>query len=140
MFVPVTTTLLELALPAVPGSVREARDAVGRVVDEIDGGDRLVDDVRLCVSEAVTNSVRHAYTGIGRGEIDVHVDQENGSLIVVVRDDGVGIVPSRGPTGARGFGLKIIDRIASRSSVRSRRGAGTELRMVFMLPRQASRG
>ena len=59
-----TTALLELWLPAIPSSIRDARVAAGEVVTELGGSERLVDDVRLCVSEAVTNAVRHAYEAV----------------------------------------------------------------------------
>jgi anti-sigma regulatory factor (Ser/Thr protein kinase) len=134
IIVPVSTTLLKLFLPAVPSSVRTARDAVVSVVDELDPGDGVVDDVRLCVSEAVTNIVRHAYRGRPRGDVALRVERKAGTLVVVVRDEGIGISASRGRTGTGGYGLRIIERIARRCTITSRRGAGTELRMAFALP------
>jgi anti-sigma regulatory factor (Ser/Thr protein kinase) len=81
------TTYLELVLPAVPASVPKARNQAGAAVASL--GSRLADDVRLCVSEAVTNVVRHAYGKTG-GEVEVRIESEDGevSVRVSVRDTG----------------------------------------------------
>jgi serine/threonine-protein kinase RsbW len=125
-------THLKLTLPAVPASVRRARVSVAEAAAELGASERVVDDVRLCVSEAVSNVVRHAY-GTERGEVDVAVEHDDGQLAVVVHDDGPGLSGARfrGPAG--GFGLTIIDKIAGRSTITSPRGAGTEVRMTFPL-------
>ena len=52
---------LAFSLPVAPESVCDARRAVGEVVSRWTDDDGVVEDVRLCVSEAVTNVVRHAY-------------------------------------------------------------------------------
>ena len=134
-----TTTCLELSLKATPSSVREARNAAGEVAAELTASDRLVDDVRLCVSEAVTNVVRHAY-GTKRGSLDVVVEHEDDEFVVLVRDQGMGLTASgrRGKPG--GFGLKIIEKVSSRHSIESAPKTGTEIRMVFALGVQASSG
>ena len=127
-----TVTYLELSLPAVPASVRRARVSVAAAAAELGASGRVVDDVRLCVSEAVSNVVRHAY-GTKPGEVDVAVEHDDGELDVVVQDDGRGLRATRfrGPAG--GFGLKIIDKLAGRCTITSTQGTGTEVRMTFSL-------
>jgi anti-sigma regulatory factor (Ser/Thr protein kinase) len=49
-----------LSLPATALGVRAARSAVDAAVRRLSRDDDLLRDVRLCVSEAVTNVVRHA--------------------------------------------------------------------------------
>ena len=53
-------------------------------------------------------------------------------LMVVVRDDGVGLADFR-REGDLGYGLRIIDELAVRSAISSAPNAGTEMRMVFAL-------
>jgi anti-sigma regulatory factor (Ser/Thr protein kinase) len=130
--VPRTATCLELALPAVSTSVRRAREAVGEVVANVAGDERLADDVRLCVSEAVSNVVRHAYPGGARGDAEIVVEQEAGQLNVVVRDTGSGVTPAK-RSQSGGFGLKIIDKLTTRYTFTSKQRVGTEVRMVFPL-------
>jgi anti-sigma regulatory factor (Ser/Thr protein kinase) len=125
------TTRLELTLPAVPASVRRARSAVGTAVEDLAPSSRLVDDVQLCVIEAVTNVVRHAY-GSRRGTVDVVVERADDELLVRVRDAGKGIQRSRS-RAAGGFGLRIIEQIARDVTVKNRPESGTEVSMVFGL-------
>ena len=127
------TNCLDLTLPAVPTSVRAARSAVEDTVAGLTKDDRVVDAVVLCVSEAVTNVVLYAYESSG-GVVRVVVDRAGDDLAVVVRDDGAGVTNSPRPAGkSGGFGLKIIERLASRHSLKSHPSRGTELRMVFAL-------
>lgn len=126
----VVTNCLELALPAVPTSVARARFAVREAVAGLTDDDRIVDAVVLCVSEAVTNVVLYAYGPRG-GAVEVLVGRAGSDLAVVVRDEGAGVVSSRPPEKSGGFGLRIIDRLASRSCLKSAPNRGTELRMVF---------
>ena len=128
----VVTNCLELALPAVPTSVPRARFAVRKTVAELTDDDRVVNDVVLCVSEAVTNVVRYAY-GPGGGVVEVLVGRAGSDLAVVVRDEGAGVASSRPKEQSGGFGLRIIERLVSRHSLKSAPNGGTELRMVFVL-------
>ena len=129
----VGTTCLELVLPAVPGSVRRARRAAAEAVEGLNGDARVADAVRLCVSEAVTNVVRHAYAGPTSGDVAVVVEKVDDELNVIVRDSGVGVRRSRPAAGASGHGLKIIEKLSGESGITSRPGEGTELRMTFFL-------
>ncbi len=125
------TTCLSVSLPATPASVRKARLSVEEAVARLGVNERVIDDIRLCVSEAVSNVVRHAY-GTTRGDVDVTLERENGDLNVVVRDDGCGM-KTRAPrrTTAGGYGLKIMESIADRLIITSERETGTEVRMKF---------
>ena len=127
------TTCLALSLPATPPSVRKARVSVAETAARLGASKRVVNDVRLCVSEAVSNVVRHAY-GTRRGAVDVVVERENADLYVVVRDAGHGMrrdAAKRRTTG--GYGLKIMDAIAERLTITTVPEAGTEVRMTFSL-------
>ena len=123
-------TCLDLDLPAEPRSVRLAREAVGRVAERVGAHGRTVDDVRLCVSEAVTNVVRHAYPGAGRREVAIHVERVGGELLVVVRDTGVGM-SERASRQVGGHGLTIMRELSESCRFVPVDGGGTEVRMVF---------
>jgi anti-sigma regulatory factor (Ser/Thr protein kinase) len=125
-----STTCLDLRLPAVPSSVQKARDTVAAVVSRVLRGKRVADDVRLCVSEAVTNVVRHAY-GRDGGDVEILVEREDDEVSVVVRDTGKGMTKSEREGRVGGFGLKIIEKIADRYRITSSPNAGVEVEMVF---------
>lgn len=127
-----TTTCLALSLPALPRCVRAARLAVAETVEPLASTDRLVDDVRLCVSEAVTNVVRHAY-GQDDGRVDIVVERHEDELTIVVRDAGVGMPPPSRRQTSGGFGLKIIGELARENTISRLPEGGTEVAMVFDL-------
>ena len=116
----------------MPSSVQKARDAVAAVVSKVLRGKRAADDVRLCVSEAVTNVVRHAY-GRDGGEVEIVVERENDEVSVVVRDDGRGMTKSEREGRAGGYGLRIIEELSDHCSFASAPTHGTHVEMSFAL-------
>jgi len=107
-------TGLDLVLPAVPDSVPRARAALAELADAV-GPDRL-DDLRLIVSELVTNSVRHA--GLDGGDdIDLRIQLLTDRIRVEIHDPGPGFVPTAAPATMyqdSGWGLYLVSRIADR--------------------------
>jgi serine/threonine-protein kinase RsbW len=66
------------------------------------------DAIALAVSEAATNVVMHAYRDRRQpGTFTLGLDLDDGSLMIDVRDDGVGLSP-RDDSPGLGFGLPII--------------------------------
>jgi anti-sigma regulatory factor (Ser/Thr protein kinase) len=126
-----TTARLDLSLRADPSSVRAAREAVATMASVLGVSRDVVDDMRLCVSEAVTNAVRHAYPS-EPGEVQVSCDRFGAGTLVVVRDFGLGATPPHSPQGPDGgFGWKIIEVLADGFSVTSSPEDGTEAWMSF---------
>ena len=114
-----------------PELARRSLEALRTSLDEA-----VVDDAMLLVSELVTNSVRHAELR-SYDTIAVRILTGGASLRVEVADPGPGFDSSEVPTpdGRGGWGLWLLDRIASRWGV-SRDGG---LRVWFELD-AASRG
>jgi anti-sigma regulatory factor (Ser/Thr protein kinase) len=79
----------------------------------------LYEDVRLLVTELVTNCVRHA--GVGPDErLEVVVSVSGETLRVEVHDPGPGFDPRARPprsTSDSGWGLVLVDRLADRWGV-----------------------
>jgi anti-sigma regulatory factor (Ser/Thr protein kinase) len=77
----------------------------------------VLDDIRLLVSELVTNAIRHADAPSG-GQVVVDVSITGDSVRVEVADPGKGFEPEpRTDDGASrpgGWGLYLVDRIADR--------------------------
>ena len=92
-----------------------------------------LEDVRLCVTEAVANAVVHAYAdGAGTVDVSVEVEEPQRELTVVVRDQGRGISPRRDELEP-GYGLGIIRALSPGATITSTPGSGTEVRMPFDL-------
>ena len=78
----------------------------------------VLDDVRLLVSELVTNAIRHAEASGGHVGLDVSIKGD--SVRVEVADPGEGFEPSPrndSMTKPGGWGLYLVDRIADRWGV-----------------------
>ena len=110
------TRELEFELTGGPYAVTAARLALSDLDELVD--ESLAFDVRLLVSELVTNSVRHAQIGPDDSiQLKVAVGDEN--VRVEVIDDGPGFEPPKAnPTAedAResGWGLFFVSQLADR--------------------------
>jgi anti-sigma regulatory factor (Ser/Thr protein kinase) len=110
---------LERELPVTPEAAAVARHALGDLADVLPGG--RARDVRLLVSELVTNAVRHANLDDG-DVIRLVVDLADSVLRVEVHDPGGGFVPTApAPDPARpsGWGLYLVAELADRWGVDS---------------------
>jgi serine/threonine-protein kinase RsbW len=123
---------LDLSLRAVPPSIREAREAAAEAARKLDLSNMIVNNVRLCVSEAVTNVVRHAYVGEA-GDVRITAERLEPGIRVVVRDSGSGTttVHERDRREVGGLGWKIVRALADRVTVTSSSERGTEVTMSF---------
>jgi two-component sensor histidine kinase len=107
---------VRLALPAEPGSATRARHALVRAGLDED----LEHSVTLLATELVTNSVRHA--GLGeRDRIVLLATLAPDFARVEVHDGGRGFDPEV-RHDAQGFGLRLIDSLATRWGVERRGG------------------
>jgi serine/threonine-protein kinase RsbW/stage II sporulation protein AB (anti-sigma F factor) len=91
-------------------------------------------DVRLAVSEALTNVVVHAYREAAEaGAIRVEARRVGDELEVVVLDDGLGMAPRLDSPGL-GLGVPVISKLTGSHSFSQRRtGHGTRLCMRFAI-------
>lgn len=122
--------LLDLSLPAVPESIRRARLAAVAALSSLELEPAALRDIGLCVSEAVTNAVRHAYAD-DAGAVAISLARRQKGVIVYVRDSGSGFAGSSSRVDSGGFGLKIISSLADQYALVSVSGVGTEVVMTF---------
>jgi PAS domain S-box-containing protein len=116
---------LDLRLPATAGAIGSARHAVEGLAPLLDA-ERL-DDLRLLVSELVTNGLRHGGAA-GEDWIGLTLLIRHGVVRVEVSDPGPGFdaaVREREPDATGGWGLHLVDSIATRWGVD--RGARTRV-------------
>ena len=97
-------------------------------------------DLKLALTEACSNSVRHAYDG-GEGHVAICFELRDDRLIVEVADDGTGFEPGdlNGNSGGEelsegGLGIAIIRSIADEVEIAGGPGGrGSRLRFVKLL-------
>jgi anti-sigma regulatory factor (Ser/Thr protein kinase) len=100
---------LELTLPAEAASIPAARQAVAELAATMGAPVR---DVKLAVSEAVTNCVVHAFRGGSEGTIRITARVQDGRLLVAIADDGTGMKPNLESPGL-GVGISLITTVAN---------------------------
>ena len=95
---------------------------------------RAQTDIALAVSEAVTNSVVHAFVHQPAGTVSLFAEAAVDALHVRITDDGSGMRP-RSDSPGMGFGLHLIARLTTSLEVGAGpRGQGTEMRLSFDAP------
>jgi serine/threonine-protein kinase RsbW len=121
---------VKLTLPARPENVAVVRHVLGAFAESMRLPDELIEDLRLAVTEACTNVVRHAYPDGVPGAVEISVEPEPDQVRIVVADYGRGIGTSSDTSGP-GLGLPLIAAIASTVDLQSSPGAGSRVTMTF---------
>jgi serine/threonine-protein kinase RsbW len=97
-------------------------------------------DLKLALTEACSNSVRHAYPR-GSGTVEIVYELQPDRLVIEVADDGEGFdpgshAPSAGELAEGGLGIAIIRSVADEFEIGVREnGRGSRLRFVKLLAR-----
>ncbi len=122
---------------AEPSAIAVARQVATAVALEAGMDAEGVHDVKVAVTEAFTNTVRHAYPDSAPGPVTLAAWTTSGGVVLSVRDHGVGFHADRG--GESGVGLLTMAALTSELSVRTSEH-GTELIMAFPAPGTAPGG
>jgi anti-sigma regulatory factor (Ser/Thr protein kinase) len=129
---------VRLDLTNRPENVLLVRETLTGIADGvgISGGD--LSDIRTAVTEACNNVVLHAYEG-AEGPLEVEMCVEPGSLVVTVRDHGIGIESAAASLHGEGdaeagIGLPVIEALSQSAEFAKTPEGGTEVRMRFAAP------
>jgi two-component sensor histidine kinase len=95
--------------------------------------------IALIANELITNAAKYAYQGEPGGNIWVRLALvENGTIALLVRDEGAGLPTDFDPRSATGLGMRIVRALSQQlgAEIAIRRlNPGTEL--VVSIPRDA---
>ena len=140
---------IKLEFPSRSSNEGFARTAAAAFAAQLDPTLEELGDIKTAVSEAVTNSIVHAYPdSIGRIAMRLRIIKGN-TLEVSIRDWGAGIADveqamtplfSTGGEERSGMGFTIMGSFMDKLKVRSSPGRGTTVTMQrFISPRQTKR-
>jgi serine/threonine-protein kinase RsbW len=124
------TSDVRLTLPARPENVAVVRHVLGAFAEALMLPDPVIEDMRLAVTEACTNVVRHAYAG-EPGPVEILIRPVGDVLQVIVCDEGRGLGPSEDSSGP-GLGLPLIAALAHSLEIEPAGNVGSRLRMSFL--------
>jgi serine/threonine-protein kinase RsbW len=130
---------IRLTIPAKPEYItlgRLALTGIARLRPE-PLRQEVLGDLKLALTEACTNSVRHAYDG-GEGTVEILYELHDDKLVIEVVDEGEGFEPPAEPSTALvddelsegGLGIAIIEALADEFEIRERPQGGSFLRFV----------
>jgi serine/threonine-protein kinase RsbW len=114
--------VFSMTLPATASSATTARSEVSRRLAQRVTSAAL-EDVRLLLTELVTNALRHSNMAPG-DEIGVRAELTAGTVRIEVHDPGRDGSVEVGGSGVRGggYGLFLVDRLTSRWGVERQDG------------------
>jgi len=134
------TRSIQLRIPAKAEYITLCRLALSGLAQLRDISEDTMADLKLALTEAVSNSVRHGYGDKGDGHVDITYELHTDRLGIQVVDDGDGFDPDEAPSfdgkelSEGGLGIAIIRTIADEFEIDSKPGArGSRLRFVKLL-------
>lgn len=101
--------------------------------------EELLGDLKLALTEACSNSVRHAYGEATEGVVEIVYELHSDRLVIEVSDEGEGFAPAEAEQDAEslsegGLGIAIIRAIADDVEIGSQPGGkGSRLRFAKAL-------
>ena len=131
---------VRLVIPAKAEYITLGRLALTAIARVRPFPEETLSDLKLALTEACTNSVRHAYEG-RVGTVEIVYQLESDRLVVDVLDDGAGFRADRdvgrtdnnGDLSEGGLGIAIIRAVADEVEIGSSESGGSRLRFVKFL-------
>ena len=125
---------VRLTIPARPEYITLCRLALTGIAALRPFSDELLADLKLALTEACSNSVRHAYGAADAGVVEIVYDLRPDRLVIEVADEGTGFDPASAAAAPEdlsegGLGIAIIRAIADEVEIGARvNGKGSRLR------------
>lgn len=126
----------KLEIKSITDNIGLARVTVASFAAQLDFTLSEIEEIKVAVSEAVSNAIIHGYQDTG-GTIEIELTIEGQKLIIEIRDYGQGIAnieqacePSYTTADRMGLGLVFIDSFMDKLKIDSALEEGTMVRMI----------
>jgi serine/threonine-protein kinase RsbW len=127
---------VRLTIPAKAEYITLCRLALAGISRYRPVSDETLHDLKLALTEACTNSIRHAYED-AEGQVEVLYEVASDALAIEVTDAGEGFTPDEQAQpeemSESGLGLAIIDSLSDELVIEQLEGKGSRLRFVKRL-------
>jgi serine/threonine-protein kinase RsbW len=124
---------VRLTIPAKAEYITLCRLALAGISHLRPVPDETLHDLKLALTEACTNSVRHAYDG-EEGNVQILYELAPDRIAIEVADEGGGFAVDEAdeadPLSESGLGIAIIRALADELEIEQREGSGSRLRFV----------
>lgn len=129
---------VKIEMSSVSENIGFARMAVATFAAQMDFTLAEIEEIKVAISEAVSNSIIHGYENQSDGIVVVALEIDQGKFVIDVEDFGVGIKdideamqPSFTTSEERmGLGLVFINSFMDEMKIESTVGEGTLVQMV----------
>ncbi|MFZ5649799.1 MAG: anti-sigma F factor [Bacillota bacterium] len=136
---------MKIQFSSLPVNVSFARVAAGAFAAQIDFTINDIEELKVAVSEAVTNSIVHGYDNDPGGAVELYAEIAGETLTIVVEDHGRGIEdinkamqPAFSTDPERmGLGFSFMQSFSDRLEVHSSPGMGTRVKMTRKCRKEA---
>jgi serine/threonine-protein kinase RsbW len=131
--------VIELTFPAQSRYLVLARLGIAGIAPVARLAEDVLADLKLAVTEACANAVRHAYAEDEEGAVRLRLTLDGTALTIEVADDGRGIetgsIAPRDPSSLpeAGMGLSIIRAVVDELEIESPPAGGTVVRLTKLL-------
>lgn len=130
-----SASVVSLVIPAKAEYIALGRLALTGLLRSLAVEPEVVADVKLALTEACSNSIRHAYADGRDGQVEIRYELAGDELAVEVWDEGDGFNPERlaglDELDEGGLGIAIIRAVTDDLSIGPREhGAGFRLRFT----------
>ncbi len=94
---------------------------------------RQLQPLGIIINELLTNTMKYAFAGRSHGQITLSITRSEGSIVVRVKDDGIGLPEAFSLERSTGFGLQLVQGLMQqlRGTMRIDNDGGTAITLQF---------
>lgn len=135
---------LRCSFKAMNSNIKISRNIAQIFFSEIDSSVGFLNEIKIIVSEAVTNAIIHGYDNDNMMDVYLNLAYDDEFIYIEVIDKGVGILDieqakipmftTKPDEDRSGLGFTIIDVFSEEMSIESSLGGGCKIKIIKKIP------